>query len=137
MSGNPRRTFRVDPAGVDAVQQFEQTDGIGRIRAVAPKPDQQRAQIVPVASEPRTGASPIACAAVSIALLHLWPPCGAACHLGIGARLPFRDKGGEQRELVALGLLSASQGGAFVGRVLIGKHARPGACSVSSSPSAS
>src|SRR3546814_13415432 len=63
--------------------------------------------------------------AVPIALLHLRPPCGAACHLGVGARLPFRDKGGEQRELVALSLLSARQGGAFAGRVLIGRHAWP------------
>ena len=31
----------------------------------------------------------------------------AACHLGVGTRLLFRDKRGEQRELVALSLLSA------------------------------
>jgi hypothetical protein len=81
------------------VQHFEQVDGIGRIRAVAPEPDQQRAQIVRIASEPRTGASPIACATVAIALLHFWPPRSAACHLGVGARLPFRDKGASSGNL--------------------------------------
>ncbi len=65
--------------------------------------------------------------AVPITLLRLWPPCGAARHLGVGARLPFRDKWGEQREPVALCLLSTSQGGASTGRVLIGRHARPAA----------
>src|SRR3546814_5191210 len=78
-----------------------------------------------MASEPRTAASPIACTAVPITLLRLWPPCGAACHLGDGARLLFRDKGGKQGEPVALCLLSASQGGAFARRVLIGRHVRP------------
>src|SRR3546814_6694078 len=95
--------LRVDPSRVDAVQHVEQINGIGRIRAVAPELDQQRAQIVPIASEPYTGASPIACAAVAIALLYFWPPCGAARHLGVGARLTFRDQRGEQRELVGLG----------------------------------
>src|SRR3546814_6341337 len=34
VSGNPWRTFRVDPSRVDTVQHVEQIDGIGRIRAV-------------------------------------------------------------------------------------------------------
>src|SRR3546814_3337283 len=71
VSGNPWRTFRVDPSRVDTVQHVEQIDGIGRIRAVAPKLDQQRAQIVPIASEPRTGASPVIGSAVPITLLRL------------------------------------------------------------------
>ncbi len=119
--------LRVDPARVDIVQQVEQVDGIGRIRAAAPELDQHPAQIVPIGGEPRTGASPIIGTAIAIALLHLWPPCGAARHLGVSARLLFRDKRGEQRKLVALSLLSASQGGALAGRVLIGRHARPAA----------
>jgi hypothetical protein len=114
VSGLPWGTLRVDPAGVDAVEQVEQVNGIGWIRAGAPELDQHRAQIVPIASEPRTGASPIMGTAVPIALLHLRPPCGAACHLGVGARLLLRDKWGEQRELVALSLLSTSHGSAFV-----------------------
>ena len=123
----PWRTLRVDPAGVDTVQEVGQVDGIGGIRATAPEPDQHRAQIVPIGGELRTGASPIMGATVAITLLYPWPPCGAAGHLGIGARLLIRDKRGEQREFVALSLLGASQCGAFAGRILIGRHARPAA----------
>ena len=84
---------------VDTVQQVEQVDGIGRIRASAPELDQHRAQIVLIGSEPRTGASPIVGTAITIALLHLWPPCGAVRHLGVSAWLMFRDSGASNGSL--------------------------------------